>query len=55
MNTQNKLLDTENKLMVARREWVVGTGGKGKRILKYKLVLTKYSWRCEEQHRKYSQ
>ena len=45
MNKQNRnrLINTENILMVARWEGVAGMGEKGKGAEKYKLVVTKQS------------
>ena len=42
MNKQirNRLLDTENKLMIARWERVWGLSEKGEGIKKYKLIVT---------------
>ena len=45
MNKQNRnrLIDTENVLMVARWERVRGMGEKGEEIKKYRLVVTEQS------------
>ena len=40
--------------MVARLEGVRGLDEKGEGIKKYKLVVTKQSWGCKVQHRKFS-
>ena len=39
--TRNRLIDTENKLMVARGEGVGGLGEKCEGIKDYNLVVTK--------------
>ena len=56
MNKQNRNrpIDTENRLIVARREGTGGLGEKHEGIEKHKMVVTKQSWRCEVRHRKYS-
>ena len=41
--------------IVARGEGAWGLGGKGEGSEKYRLVVTKESWGCKVQHRKYSQ
>ena len=51
----NRLIDTENKLMVARREGVGGMGEKGAGIKKYKLVVAGWSQEHGVQHRKCGQ
>ena len=57
MNRQNRnrLIDTENSVMVARGEWGWGVGERGEGIKKYKLAVTELSWGCKVQHREYSQ
>ena len=49
--------DTENRLMVAREEGAGGRElvGKGEGIKKHKMVVTKQSQGCKEQHRECSQ
>ena len=37
---RNRLIGTENRLMVARGEGVGGLGGKGEGIEKYRLAVT---------------
>ena len=37
--TRNILIDTENRLMIAREERVWGAGKKGEGIEKYRLVV----------------
>ena len=56
MNKQNrnKLIETGNKLMVARWEEARELCGKGGGIKKYKLVVTGESRGCNAQHREYS-
>ena len=41
--------------MVARGEGVGGLDEKSEGIKKYRLVVTKQSWRCKVQHREHSQ
>ena len=57
MNKQNRnrLIDRENRLMVARGEGVGVLGEKSKGIEMCKLVVTKQSWGCKVQHKKYTQ
>ena len=42
----NRLIDTENRLIVARGEEFGRVGEKGEGIKKYKLVVTEQSWGC---------
>ena len=53
MNKQNRntLIDTENRLLVVRGRDVGGLGEKGEGIEKYKLVVTKQSRGCKQQHK----
>ena len=55
MNKQNRnrIIDTENDLMVARWEGNKGYEQKSEGIKKYKLVVTEKSWGHKIQHRKY--
>ena len=56
MNKQNRnrLIDTENKPMVARGVGVGEVGEKDEGIKKHKLVVQQ-SWECRVQHRESSQ
>lgn len=53
MNKQNRnrIVDTENILMVARWEGRWEMGKKGEGIKMYQLFVTELSWGCEVQHR----
>ena len=42
-----RLIDTENKLMITRWEGFGVMGKKGEVIMKYKLAVTKQSWGCK--------
>ena len=57
MNKQNRnrLIETEDRLMVVIKDGVWGTGWKGEGTEKYKLAVTKQLQGCEVQHREYSQ
>ena len=54
-HNRNRLINTEIRLMVARRERDWGLGKKGEGIKKYKLILTKQSRDVKVQQRKCSQ
>ena len=41
--------------MVARGEGLWKLGEKGEGIEKYRMVVTEWPWRCQVQHREYSQ
>ena len=51
---RNRLIDKENRLMVARGEGIGALGEKGEGIEKYRLVGAKQSQGCKAQRREYS-
>ena len=51
----NRLIDTENRLMVSRWEGCWGPSEKSEGIKNYKLVVTQLSWECKVYHKKYNQ
>ena len=52
---QRRLIESENRPMVARGEGVGGLGVRGEGIEKYRLVVTEQARGCKVQHGKYSQ
>ena len=52
---QNRLANTENRLMVIRGRGAGVLGEKGEGTKKYRLVVTKQSQGCKVQHRPDSQ
>ena len=52
---RTRLIDRENRLMVARGEGLWKLGEKGEGVEKYRMVVTEWPWRCQVQHREYSQ
>ena len=52
---RNRLIDTENILIVARGRGLEGMYKKGEGIKKYKLIVAEWSQGCKVHYREYSQ